>query len=70
MASMNELKSMISRALEDISFRKLLLEDPGKAAEGMGYSLTDEQMIACMGTDLPQCGEVLEKRFSKVKFYQ
>jgi len=56
---------LLGRALTDANLRAALVEDPVKAAQGLGMDLTDEQMAGLKATDLGQMTEGLDERLSK-----
>jgi hypothetical protein len=44
MATMEEMKRIAIKAIEDDSFREAMLADPAKAAASMGIEFTPEQL--------------------------
>ena len=68
MATEKEMYELLGRALANAEFRAALLEDPVKAAEGLGFSLTEEQLAGLRATDLGQLAEGLDERLSKYSF--
>jgi len=65
MATEKEMYELLGRALTDANLRAALVEDPVKAAQGLGMDLTDEQMAGLKATDLGQMTEGLDERLSK-----
>jgi hypothetical protein len=51
MASNEELKKIVGRAVSDEAFRQALLDDPVTAIQGMGAELTAEQVEYLSGLD-------------------
>ena len=66
MATEKEMYELLGRALADADLRAALLEDPQKAAAGLGFSLTEEQLAGLKETDLGQLAEGLDERLSKL----
>jgi hypothetical protein len=56
---------LLGRALTDAGFCARLREDPQKAAEGLGYNLTEEQLVGLKASDLRLLAEGLEERLTK-----
>jgi hypothetical protein len=56
----------LGRALTDPQVRAALAEDPVKAAKGLGFDLTEEQLAGLRATDLGQLTEGLDERLSKL----
>ena len=65
-ASDREIFEIIGRAVADKNFRAVLLEDPQKAAESLGYSLTAEQITSLKESELGRISEELNTRISKM----
>ncbi len=65
MATEKEMYELLGRALVDPQLRALLLEDPQKAAESLGLSLTEEQLAGLKESDLSHLAEGLDDRLSK-----
>ena len=65
MATEKEMYELLGRALTDAEFHAALLEDPVKAAEGLGFSLTEEQLAGLKASDLGLLAEGLDERLSK-----
>ncbi len=65
MATEKEMYELLGRALTDANLRAALMEDPVKAAQGLGMDLTDEQVAGLRATDLGQLTEGLDERLSK-----
>ena len=68
MAVDKEIYEIIGRAVADKNFRVSLLEDPQKAAESLGYSLTAEQITSLKESELGKISEELNTRISKMGF--
>ena len=66
MATEKEMYELLGRALTDPQLRAVLVEDPVKAAQGLGMDLTEEQLAGLKSTDLGQLTEGLDERLSKV----
>jgi hypothetical protein len=66
MATEKEMYELLGRALADAEFRAALAEDPQKAAAGLGFSLTEEQLAGLQASDLAQAAEGLDERLSKI----
>ena len=69
MATEKEMYELLGRALADAEFRAALLEDPLKAAQGLGFTLTEEQLAGLKATDLGLLAEGLDERLSKYSRY-
>jgi hypothetical protein len=67
MATEKEMYELLGRALADAKFRAALLEDPKKAAAGLGLNLTEEQLAGLKETDLGLLAEGLDERLSKIR---
>ena len=67
MATEKELNELLGRALTDAKLRAALLEDTLKATQGLGLSLTEEQLAGLKATDLGRLAEGLDERLSKHK---
>ena len=65
MATEKEMYELLGRALADPQLRAALAEDPVKAARGLGYDLTDEQLAGLRASDLGALAEGLDERLSK-----
>lgn len=65
MATEKEMHEMLGRALANAEFRAALAEDPEKAAAGLGFSLSEEQLAGLRATDLGALAEGLDERLSK-----
>jgi len=65
MATEKEMYELLGRALTDANLRKALLEDPVKAAAGLGLNLTEEQAAGLKASDLSLLAEGLDERLSK-----
>jgi hypothetical protein len=65
MATEKEMYELLGRALTDANLRAALLEDPLKAAQGLGMDLTEEQLAGLKATDLGLLAEGLDERLSK-----
>jgi hypothetical protein len=65
MATEKEMHEMLGRALANAEFRAALAEDPEKAAAGLGFSLTEEQLAGLRATDFGTLAEGLDERLSK-----
>jgi len=68
MASQKEMYEIIGRAVAHQDFRNELIKNPEKAAEGLGYTLTPEQVKALHDADLSTISEELTGRVSKMSF--
>ena len=66
MASSKEMYEIIGRAVAHQDFRNELIKDPSKAVQGLGYSLTPEQVRALHEADLSKISEELTGRVSKM----
>lgn len=66
MASEREIYEIIGRAVADKKFRTALMENPEKAAQDLGYSLTSEQISSLKESDLAKISEELNTRISKM----
>ena len=65
MATEKEMYELLGRVMTDADFRAALIADPVNAAEGLGISLTEEQLAGLKASDLAQAAEVLDDRLSK-----
>jgi hypothetical protein len=65
MATEKEMYELLGRALADADLRAKLLEDPLKAAAGLGIDLTEEQAAGLKASDLSGALEGLDERLSK-----
>jgi hypothetical protein len=65
MATEQEMYELLGRALADSEFRAALLEDPQKAAAGLGLNLTEEQLAGLRASDLGRLSEGLDERLWK-----
>lgn len=65
MATEKEMYELLGRALVDQDFRAALNEDAQKAAAGLGYSLTEEQLAGLKESDLSAAAQGLDERLSK-----
>jgi hypothetical protein len=65
MATEKEMYELLGRALTDPQLRAALAEDPVKAARGLGYDLTEEQLAGLRESDLGALAEGLDERLSK-----
>ena len=65
MATEKEMYELLGRVMTDADFRAALIADPAKAAEGLGISLTEEQLAGLKASDLAQAAEGLDERLSK-----
>ena len=68
MASSKEMYEIIGRAVAHPDFRNELVNDPAKAVQGLGYTLTPEQVRALHEADLSKISEELTGRVSKMSF--
>ena len=68
MASTKEMYEIIGRAVAHQDFRNELIKNPEKAAQGLGYTLTPEQVRALHEADLSKMSEELTGRVSKMSF--
>ncbi len=68
MATEKEMYEVLGRALADETFRAALIEDPVKAAEGIGINLSEEQAAGLKQADFGQALEDLDERLSKLYF--
>ncbi len=66
MATEKEMYEVLGRALADEAFRAALIEDPVKTAEGIGVTLTEEQVAGIRASDLVRGPEGLDERLSKL----
>ena len=64
MATEKEMYELLGRAMVDAEFRAALIADPTKATEGLGISLTEEQLAGLKTSDLAQVTD-LDERLSK-----
>lgn len=69
MATEKEMYELLGRALTDANLRAALVEDPVKAAQGLGMDLTEEQLAGLKATDLGNMAEGLDERLSKYSYY-
>lgn len=67
MATEKEMYELLGRALTDASFRAAMIEDPEKAAAGLGISLTEDQRAGLKASDLALATEALDERLSKAR---
>jgi hypothetical protein len=65
MATEKEMYELIGRAVVDAAFRQQLLADPVAAAQGAGYTLTQEQLAALNSAEGKGLAAVLEERLPK-----
>ena len=65
-ASDKEIYEIIGRAVADKTFRAELMENPQKAAQSLGYSLTEEQITSLKESELGKISEELNVRISKI----
>lgn len=68
MATEKEMFELLGRLLTDPDLRKALIEDPVKAAAGLGINLTEEQAAGLKASDLSGALEGLDERLSKRDF--
>ncbi len=68
MATEKEMYELLGRLLTDEDLRKAVLEDPVKAATGLGIDLTQEQAAALQASDLSGVLQGLDERLSKRGF--
>jgi hypothetical protein len=67
MATEKEMYELLGRALTDDSLRAALVEDPHKAAQGLGMDLTEEQAAGLRSADVTELLEGLDERLSKTR---
>lgn len=67
MATEKEMYELLGRALTDSQLRAALVEDPVKAAQGLGMDLTAEQVAGLKATDWGHLAEGLDERLSKAR---
>ena len=65
MATEKEMFELLGRALTDSQLRAALVEDPVKAAQGLGMDLTAEQVAGLKASDLGHALDSLDDRLSK-----
>jgi len=65
MATKEDLKELVGKALSDEAFRKEFIEDPPAAAKKVGIDLTPDQAEVLKSIDTASMSEVLEKVASK-----
>lgn len=65
MATEKEMYELLGRALTDANLRASLLEDPLKATQALGLSLTEEQLAGLQASNLSLGAEGLDERLSK-----
>jgi hypothetical protein len=65
MATEKEMYELLGWLLSDPNLYAALLEDPVKAAQGLGIDLTEEQAAGLRSADLGQALKGLDERLSK-----
>jgi hypothetical protein len=65
MATEKEMHELVGRAVLDVEYRKRLMEDPQKAAQEMGFALTEEQLAALKPAEGKGLVTVLDERLPK-----
>ena len=68
MAGEKELYELLGRMLTNEELRKTILEDPVKAAAGLGITLTEQQAAELKSADMAQALEGLDERLSKTLY--
>ncbi len=68
MATEKEMFELLGRLLTDDNLRRAVLDDPVKAASGLGIDLTQEQAAALQASDLTGAMQGLDERLSKRGF--
>ena len=70
MADQKEMYELLGRMVVDEKLRQAIVEDPVKAAAGLGITLTEEQAAGLKTVDLGEALEGLDERLSKSLFYR
>ena len=65
MATQEDIYRLLGRALAEPEFREQLSADPVAAAEGMGVTLSEEEVAGLKASDLSKMAEGLDERLSK-----